>query len=151
MIVDSIQNVHLYENISPRFKKLFDYLKENDLSSFAPGVYEIDGKDIYFTIKEYDSRDAEKANWETHQKYIDVQYLLSGKELMGYAQVDGLEVKVPYDEEMDRIFYQNVKSDGYLKVSENMYVILFQHDAHLASLTDGEVSRNKKAIIKVKI
>ena len=48
-----------------------------------PGVYEIKGKDIYAQVFDTETKPAEKQRPEVHEKYIDVQFLASGKEKLG--------------------------------------------------------------------
>ncbi|MCK7529168.1 MAG: YhcH/YjgK/YiaL family protein [Ignavibacteriales bacterium] len=42
---------------------------------------------------------------EAHRKYIDVQYVIRGEELMGYAPLGGQKILEPYKEENDIVFF----------------------------------------------
>ena len=47
--------------------------------------YDIDGDNLYATVSEYITKNEEDAKFEAHQKYIDIQYVISGKEIMSIA------------------------------------------------------------------
>jgi len=36
---------------------------------------------------EYQTKPREQGIWEAHRKYIDVQYMIQGSELMGWASI----------------------------------------------------------------
>ena len=47
MILDSLKNCALYENVNPRMKKAFELIASTDWTKMEPGIHELDGKDIY--------------------------------------------------------------------------------------------------------
>ena len=100
MVIDDLKNAALYVGMHPRMKDAFRYLQKTDFSKIEPGRYEIDGADLFVLIQHYDPKLREKARWEAHRKYIDVQYVLSGSELFGYAPLERLS-SVAYDEAKD--------------------------------------------------
>jgi YhcH/YjgK/YiaL family protein len=48
-----------------------------------PGVYEIESKSIFAIIQEYNTKEIKDCVLEGHVKYIDIQYIIQGVELMG--------------------------------------------------------------------
>ena len=50
MIVDRIASLSQYKGISPRLDKAIDWLMNEDLSGKKAGMYEIEGRDIYYMI-----------------------------------------------------------------------------------------------------
>ncbi len=150
MILDSIENAHIYESISPRMKIALDYMRANDLSAMEPGKYEIDGSDVTVTIKKgYKTKPEEECRWENHEKYIDIQYLLEGRERIGYCPAKLLEPRTPYNEEKDNVYYQPSSEGSRPRLSAGMYMILFPEDGHMALIADGEATVNNKAVFKV--
>jgi len=53
MILDRIENAHLYKNIRQRISKPFDYIKITNLKNLPSGNYFIDGKNIFAFVSEY--------------------------------------------------------------------------------------------------
>ena len=123
MIIDKIENAHLYKNIGDRIKKSFSYIIQTDLKNLAPGKYEIDGENIFALVSKYETKLESEGKLEAHRKYIDVQYVIESEELMGYAPLGGQKVLEPYKEENDIVFFTGDKS--FTKVSEGMFAIFF--------------------------
>jgi len=148
MIIDKIENAHLYKNISERVNKSFEYIRITDLKNLPAGRYPIDGENIFALVSEYKTKSEQEGKLEAHKKYIDVQHVISGEELMGYAPLGGQKVLDPYKEENDIVFYTGDKS--FTKVSEGMFAIFFPEDVHMPGIASGKSSSVKKLVIKVR-
>lgn len=92
MIVDKIENTPLYKNLGERIQKSFSYIKQTNLKNLNPGRYDIDGENIFALISEYQTKSEAEGKLEAHKKYIDVQYVIEGEELMGYAPLGSQEI-----------------------------------------------------------
>ncbi|MCU0333349.1 MAG: YhcH/YjgK/YiaL family protein [Ignavibacteriaceae bacterium] len=148
MIIDKIENSHLYKNISERISKSFEYIKTTDLKNLPPGKYPIDGENIFALVSEYQTKAEHEGKLEAHRKYLDVQYVISGEELMGYTPLGNQQVLESYKEENDIVFYTGDKS--FTKVSEGMFAIFFPKDVHMPGIASGKYSSVKKLVIKVR-
>jgi len=73
VIIDKLTNSYLYETLSPRIKRAFDYLHQADLRTVEDGKYEIDGNNVYAVVQRYSTKLKEQGKWEAHQRYIDIQ------------------------------------------------------------------------------
>jgi YhcH/YjgK/YiaL family protein len=152
MIFDNVKNASLYSNISSNLKAALNYMQNNDLNSFENGRFEIaDGNVTVIIKKGYNTKEEEQCKWESHQKYIDIQYLLEGQEQIGYCKTLDMEVKVPYDEETDKILYHNCDKHFKTKLEPGDFIILFPDDSHKTLIAGDKVTTNNKAVIKVLI
>lgn len=150
MISDTLENAQLYESLHDGFKPAFDFLRREDLSTLKAGRYDIDGDNIFALVQEYDSKLLEQGKWETHQVYIDVQFMLEGEELFGVIPADRLTTTIPYNTEKDIEFLAG-EGGNMLKFIKNDFLILYQHDAHMPSVAVNEISKKvRKIIIKVR-
>jgi len=73
--------------LGDRLMKALHFLQTTDVLSAQPGTIEIDGKQVYAMIQHYNTKPKESGFWEAHRKYIDVQYVAEGVELMGYVNL----------------------------------------------------------------
>jgi len=148
MILDKISNKDKYECLSPRIKVALDNITEVDYSSFEPGEYAIDEKNIFALVSHYTTKSQSSAQFEAHKKYIDVQYMISGTEWVGYTPYTGQATCKTYHEEHDYALYD---TDGsFFKFSQGMFAIFFPDDLHKPS-TAEQASEVKKLVIKVRI
>lgn len=126
----------------------FAFMKKNDLLTLPKGKYPIDGDNVYATITEDPSKDFEKTNWESHRKYIDLQYIISGEEVMGISPVSKATVTKEYDEKKD---LANYSAEGKLQHSvPGTFFLFFPTDAHRPNITPGGNKVVKKLVIKIK-
>src|SRR5664279_1519656 len=134
-----------------RWAKAFKFLKGNDLTKLELKRYDIDGDNLFATVSEYQSKNEESAKFEAHRKYIDIQYVISGKEIMNIAPIKSVkEVLNPYDASKD-IEFVTVNNIANYKASPSNYFIFFPTDAHRPGLKDGANSPVRKVVIKVKV
>ena len=148
MIIDKIENSHLYKNISERISKSFEYIRSTDLKNLPAGRYPIDEENIFALVSEYQTKLEPEGKLEAHKKYIDVQYVISGEELMGYVPLGNQQILEPYKEENDIVFYTG--DNSFTKVSEGMFAIFFPEDVHMPGIASSKSSSVKKLVIKVR-
>ena len=151
MIVDKITNADLYTNISDRLAKALEFLKDTDFAKKQPGRYEIDGDNIFYMVQKYQTQPAEDGKFETHKNYIDIQFVVQGRELLGYAVLDDLEIQTPYDKSGDCTFYRTPKNYTPVSLNEAMFCILFPQDGHMPGKQLENPTDVLKVVVKVKI
>ena len=147
MVVDSIDNLEMYSSLNSRFAKVVEYIKSNDWKSLPEGKYEILGKEIIININERSLKTKEQASLEVHDKYIDIQVLISGAdESFGWSERKACSSpRGEMDTEKDLLFFDD-KPQMYFSLTKDQMAIFFPEDAHAPLVGDGEV---KKAIFKV--
>lgn len=140
-----------YFNNKERWERAFSFCKNNDLSKLEPKRYDIDGNNLYATIVEYISKNEEVVQFEAHRKYIDIQYIISGKEIMNIAPLATMkETITPYNETSDIEFMTVSKVVDYKATPANFF-IFFPGDVHRPGLKDGVNSSVRRIVIKLKI
>src|SRR5690242_12519020 len=75
--VDVQEFAKQYRTNKKYFDEAFAFLKNQDLNKLAPGKYPIDGDYVYATVTYDSTKDFKKSRWESHKKYIDLQYVIS--------------------------------------------------------------------------
>lgn len=126
----------------------FAFLKTHDLSKLAPGKYPIDGDNVYASVTEDSTKDFDKSKWESHRKYIDLQYVISGEEKIGVAPVADVKVTEPYNEEKDVAHYSGHGELYFAK--PGTFFIFFPGTAHRPNITTGGNKKDHKIVIKIK-
>ena len=137
-----------YQLNKPYWDSAFAFMKNHDLVTLPKGKYPIDGDNVYATITEDPSKDFEKTNWESHHKYIDLQYIITGEEVIGMYPVSKATVTKEYDEKKD---VANYTAEGQLLHSvPGTFFLFFPTDAHRPNITPGGNKVVKKLVIKIK-
>ncbi len=149
MIIDKIENSKLYYSINEKITKALKYLETEDLKTINEGRYENKGEDIYALINIYDTKNSNDGNLEAHRKFLDIQYVVSGSELMGYAPLKKQKPFKEYDGEKDFILYKDDPS--FIKLDESMFAILFPDELHMPGIKINNPAKVKKVVIKVRV
>ncbi len=137
-----------YHTNKTYWDEAFAFLKNNDLNKIAKGKYPIDGENVFASITEDPSKDFDKTNWESHRKYIDLQYVTNGEEKIGVYPVSKSTLIKEYDEKKDVANYQ---ADGkFYSAIPGTFFIFFPSDAHRPNITPGGNKVVKKIVIKIK-
>lgn len=148
MIIDKLENAHLYYNLSKNLEKGLKYLQSNNMMLVEDGKHIIDGENIFANVQSGMTKSPETTPWEAHKTYTDIQYIINGAEIMGWANVDDLNETSKYDEEKDVVF--GTANGSYVTVNQGYFVIFTPEDAHKPMLRILEEKPIKKVIVKVK-
>ncbi len=144
-VVEFARQYHLNKNY---WDSAFRFLKEHDLENIAIGKYPIDGENVFATVTENPSKDYDNTNWESHRKYIDLQYIIKGEEIIGVTPVAYAKLIKEYDENKD---VANYDTGGTLLLSKpNAFFLFFPSDAHRPNITLGGNKLVKKIVIKIR-
>jgi YhcH/YjgK/YiaL family protein len=148
MILDTLANCHLYLSINERIAKGFDYLRTTDLDSLPCGKHDIDGDTIFALVQEYQTKPIAECKLESHKKYIDIQYVIRGEEMIGITTQNNQTI-LEQNLEKDYTFYEGTTS--LIRVSKGMFTIFFPDDLHQPCVQTETVLEVKKVVIKVMI
>lgn len=111
---------------------------------------EIDGERIFAVYQKYDSKDGSKPIFEAHRKFIDVQYLHLGSELIFVSDIEGAKVNQPYDEENDFELFE-LKQWSTLLMKAGMASVLYPEDLHAPCILCEQSQLIEKIVVKVKL
>jgi biofilm protein TabA len=134
-----------------RWDKAFLFLKSSNLSKLEIKRHDIDGDNLFALVTDYLTKNEADAKFEAHQKYIDIQYVISGIEQMSVAPYAlKKDVLNAYDATKDIEYMTVTKSSSYKATPENFF-IFFPSDIHRPTVKVGENSQVRKIVVKVKI
>lgn len=148
MIIDVLTNADFYAGLNPHLKTAFDFLRRTDLAQLEEGRHEVDGEAVYAVVAQGPGRKPEDALLETHDKYIDIQYVLDGIDTIGWkARADLGESTEKSDPRNDVQFYMDTPST-WTAIGPGQFGIYFPEDGHMPMISDG---RLHKVIMKVAV
>jgi len=145
MILDIIENAHLYYNISKNVARCVKILNDKNILNQPDGKYEIDGEKLYYLVVRYTTKPVYAGELEAHRKYIDLQFVISGEETIPYANTSTLKISQRYSKKVEATMYQIPKAFSKLRLYKGVFCIFFPQDAHLP----GRISQKKSHIHKI--
>ena len=148
MIYGNLNNKDMLKCLPEAILKVFDYASKNDLQAFELGKHEIDGEKVFVNIVQYDTTTVESRFWEAHKKYLDIHFMLQGKERINLNFKDNLSFK-KYVEEDDFLEFEGDENSTVV-LEKDDFLICYPEDIHMTCLKADEKESNvKKAIYKV--
>lgn len=139
------QHIHQHPN---RWKMVCEFLTHHDLKTIPVGKTVLSDK-VFVNVQEYTTRDPGTQQLEAHRKYIDFQYVVSGKELMGSGKLSDAAVIVPYDPTRDAGGY-SLPIFPYYVATPDYFFVFFPSQAHYTNIQFGEKTPVRKLVFKVK-
>jgi YhcH/YjgK/YiaL family protein len=150
MIADTLECRRRYTGLSPRFAAAFGFL-ENPPARQPDGRHDIDGDHCFALVQSYTTRPQAHGTFEAHQRYIDIQFILSGVETMLWAPLATLRVTQPYLAEKDIALFAMPAHTTPLNLRAGEFAIFFPEDGHAPGLECGGPSAVRKVVIKVRV
>ena len=152
MIVTNVNSKDLksFENIHPRFQKAFEFIKKAVKENLNDGNYDIDGKDVYAFISSYKTKTEAEGKFEAHKKYIDIQCILSGTEIIGFEAPEEVELIEDYKDGGDICFYSLNKNYDKIVLTKGEFAIIMTDELHAPCLSlNDEPTDVKKVVVKI--
>lgn len=146
MILDTLENAAKYAGLKMGISEAFGFLDQPGLAELPDGKYEIMGDHVFALVARENGRAVSDGELEGHRNYIDIQYVISGDESMGWSPREGLIHSVEYDAEKDLEFFQG-EPQSLVRVPPGSFAVFLPTDAHLPLLGEGAIH---KVVVKVK-
>lgn len=160
MILDRLANRAMYQGLHGGIVRALEFLASPQalaLEPAAPGGestrFDIEGDDIFALVQRYRTKSPSHTFWEAHRKYIDVQFVAEGAEMMGWLPLDSTGIVQAYDEARDFVMLEPCAEHqaSFMHVARGMFAIFHPHDAHMPGLAlNGVEAAVKKIVVKVR-
>ena len=150
MIIDSLEHATKYK-FGPAWEKTFEFLAKVD-PAIEEGKHIIDGDNIFALVSEYKTKPHGEGRFEAHRKYVDIQFLISGREKLGWASLQTLEKDTLYDNERDIEFLKDLPElPSISALVPGMFMTFFPQDSHMPGLAYDKPEAVKKIVIKIAV
>lgn len=139
---------YLTENLT----KALNYIESTDFSTMKNVEYTVDGRNIFCRVNIYTTEWKELRRPESHNDYIDVQYLSRGNETIWYCPKCGDEIVVEDNsKENDVLFYAPVDEKDCVNLKNGDFAIFSPWEIHRPNCSSGGVPADvQKIVVKVK-
>lgn len=124
MILCPWKDVRRYAPLVPGLEEALEKIAA--LPNFDAGMTPL--KDGKFTIYHNHSVPLPEGKWETHNKMLDVQYIIQGEEVVEWAPKENLTPVSEYDAQKDVQFFSG--KGEVIRVPAGYAYIVFPEDGH---------------------
>ena len=146
MILDNISFAERYLGMHKLFRAAFDFVRNADFTQLNDGRHVIEGEQCYAIVATNPARTRGNSPLEAHRRYIDLQYIITGQEEIGWRSLkDRLNVSQEYEAERDIVFFGNTPQ-CWLALKQGTFGIFFPEDAHAPGVSSAPV---RKVVVKI--
>jgi YhcH/YjgK/YiaL family protein len=152
MIVSDLDHFDHQIAVTPGLQKAFAFLRSSNIHSLPDGRVEIDGDRVFALVQRYETMMTDAPKFECHRKYIDVQFIVSGEEVIGWAPLSRMTITEAYDAGKDICFGTVATGKWtlvYLQAGE--LAVLWPEDGHAPKVAGGVSSPVMKLVVKVAV
>ena len=131
-------------------QRALNFLRTTDFSQQKVGEVEIDGRNIYAQIIDMTTRPKKDNHPEVHRRYIDIQFLAKGEEIICVAAERGNnKISESLLAERDIIFYHGAENESEITMTPGSYAIFFPQDVHRPACIKNKATPIRKVVVKV--
>ncbi|MFC0215097.1 YhcH/YjgK/YiaL family protein [Paenibacillus chartarius] len=127
-----------------------EYIRSQDFSRMELGKYSIEGDDMFALVQEMNTGPKSERKPESHRKYLDIQYLVSGTEIIGVGKKNEANEVLEDDlANRDIVFYRNLTDETDLLLKPGMFAVFYPTDVHRPGVMAASEERIRKVVIKI--
>ncbi|MFH5834894.1 YhcH/YjgK/YiaL family protein [Proteiniclasticum sp. C24MP] len=154
MIFSTIRTWKEEEKIyTDRLHKALAFLENLDPDTVKDEKFVLEEGTIFGFVTSVHTEEKASRRPESHRKHIDIQFLLEGREKIGYIRKSSaLKVTLDELEEKDICFYDgNLDGETFLDLKPGDFAVLFPEDVHRPQCISGDETAIRKCVIKIRV
>ena len=150
MIYDRLENIGRYVGLSATLDAGLSFAQQAD-ATLKPGRHEVVAG-CFANVNRYRTTPIGVGDYESHEKYADIQFLLDGEELVRVAPVSAPCLRKAYDADRDVAFYAEEGSPATeLRIGNGWFAVFFPGEVHIPQICAGEEQEVLKVVVKVAV
>lgn len=152
MIITDLQHIDQQLPMTHSMRQAIDFLRRTDLLDLPDGNVPLEGERVFAILQRYRTAHLDAPQFEYHRKYIDLQYVLSGEEIIGWAPAAGMTALFDYNEGQDICF--GLMEPGKwspLRLVAGQLAVLWPEDGHAPRLATDRACLVRKIVVKVAV
>ena len=141
-----MKDLHKIQELCP---SAYDFIV-NRAAVAAVGKYELEGG-AYASVQEYTTKSRSDAKYEAHKKFIDIQLLLAGRELIAVTPIEKMELSDAYDDAKDVMFFHHNDECTDFVLEAGDFLILYPQDVHMPGVCVNGKAPVRKVVVKLPV
>lgn len=151
MLLGDLSRADYANSLPPVFARLFARLKTLDLPNLPLGWQDLEAG-IRMNVMTFETSAAEGKQAEMHRKFIDIQLLIEGEEMIEYGlSQPNLSLYDDYREEDDYQLTPAIENKNEVILKPNMFAIFLPFEPHKPGNAVVTHQTIKKLVVKVPV
>jgi YhcH/YjgK/YiaL family protein len=114
------------------------------------GVVNLKGNDLYVNVHRYSTRAVDQCMWESHRQTMDIQYCISGAEIIEWIPSGNLESMDDYSSSLDVEHWHGNVDAARIRLTPGMFTVFLPNEPHRPQLRDIAADEIRKVAVKIK-
>lgn len=149
MLMGDIRSLHATGENNWLSEALMLALAENPQDK-APGSYSLRGDDIYMNVMQFATQAADQKKAELHERYIDIQLLLSGEERIQFGIAGSARACEEMHPEEDYQLCREIANEQAVTLRPGMFAVFLPGEPHKPGCVVNVAADIKKVVVKVR-
>ncbi|SKA34622.1 YhcH/YjgK/YiaL family protein [Consotaella salsifontis] len=133
-------------------RKGLEFIAGRDWTNAEPGRVEIDGDQMFAVVQDYETGAPATKKPEAHARHIDIQFIFSGEEIIGFAPIDLIPpANENFLEERDVQFFAEVPGEANLLLKAGSYGVFYPWDVHRPCCEADGPAKVRKILVKIRL
>ena len=137
-------------DLKEKVKQALSYLYSLDTANLCEGKTEVNS-DFYYTVQRYNTKEVSECSFESHKKYVDIQIMIEGSEIMDLADISRMSMKQEYNSDSDFMLWNEPERFTRTTLRQGDYIVIYPETAHRGAINLGLEERVLKIVGKVRI
>lgn len=152
MIIADLDSIEHQAPLTLQFRQAIEFLRRKDLLDLPDGNVPIDGKRVFAILQRYRTAHLDPPKFEYHRKYIDVQYVLTGEEVIGWVPAAEMTASFDYNADQD-VCFGLVEPGKWssVRLKAGQLAVLWPEDGHAPRLAAGAPLLVRKIVVKIAV
>lgn len=152
MLLGDLSRADYAKSLPPVFARLCAKLKDLDLANLPLGWQDLE-PNIRMNVMEFETSEAGGKQAEMHRKFIDIQLLIAGEEMIEYGLAQpNLALYDDYREEEDYQLTPQIEDKNEVVLKPNMFAIFLPYEPHKpGNCVNHNPKSLRKLVVKVPI
>lgn len=146
MIVCPWNEIGRYAAIIPGLTEAVTLI--NNLETMEPAIYPLSGGNRVM-VQQGTTVSAAGGELEAHRQFLDIQYIVTGQEYVGWAPVDTLTPTGEFNTDKDVGFYTG--HCDFMRIGQGYCYVVFPEDAHMPTRHLVAPNDYQKIVVKLKV
>ena len=146
MIVCPWKDLNRYADVIPGLEEAVKFV--NSLENFEPATYPLSGRNKVL-VQSLTTKPFETSLLEAHRQFLDIQYIIKGKEVVGWAPLETLTLDGEFNTAKDKGMYAGPVD--FMTIRQGYCYVAFPEDAHMPNLHLEAPKHLKKLVLKLKV
>ena len=141
------------EDIKNLSMEAYEFLSKALREGCENGRYELSGG-AYVNVSTYMTAPKEEKAFEAHRKYIDIQMIVSGEEIVTIESLEDMrsgKCVMEYSDSCDAELYEMNSLGKDVPFGEGDVLVFYPEDAHAPGIMAGTPSEVHKAVVKLPV